>query len=45
MSKADCRVIVTAPAAGDSPREQAPALAAASSSEVPQPHRDGGPIV
>ena len=26
VSKADCRVIVTAPSAGDSIREQAPAL-------------------
>jgi basic amino acid/polyamine antiporter, APA family len=43
VSKADCRVIVTAPAAGDSAgdsaREQAPALAPAGSAEVPQPHR------
>jgi hypothetical protein len=38
-------VIVTAPAAGDSTREQAPALVPASSAEVPEPHRDGGPIV
>jgi APA family basic amino acid/polyamine antiporter len=39
VSKADCRVIVTAPAAGDSARGQAPALAPASSAEVPQPQR------
>jgi APA family basic amino acid/polyamine antiporter len=45
VSKADCRVIVTAPAAGDSTREPAPALAQAGSAEVPEPHRDGGPIV
>jgi len=31
VSKADCRVIATAPAAGDSIREQAPALVPASS--------------
>jgi APA family basic amino acid/polyamine antiporter len=31
VTKADCRVIVTAPAAGDSTREQAPALVPASS--------------